>query len=334
MPDNTGSMVPFTDIDLDEISAKLIRYLRKELNLESVDYLEPLTRLTGGYETLICRFALNNVPENQLKPLILRIFAENSDIYQAPKESIVQNAMADLGYPVPKVHGTCIDKTILGNAFIIMDYVEGTTLFESNLLDDQIFDILGNLHAKLHTIDPGPIISKYTELGVDGRALTIDNRIEWLRTEANSNFPRLKVVVEWLFENRPNDPEFLNICHGDFHPLNILYGDGKVKAILDWGGFLFGDPALDVAWTTFLITVPARIVFPDIDPENAKEKYLNAYRKTRSLDETNMAYYSTIRSVSALVEGAQGQDVWDSPSMVKLLLSSIYEVTGIKIELP
>ena len=165
MPDNTENMEPFAGIDLDKMSVELINYVRKELDSESLDYLEPLTRLTGGYETLICRFHLSGVDEDLSRPLILRVFAEHSDFYQPIKESLVQNALVEKGYPVPAVYGTCTDKTILGNAFIIMDYFDGETLLDSNTPIDKVSAILGHLHARMHKIDPEPIITKFTEDG-------------------------------------------------------------------------------------------------------------------------------------------------------------------------
>ena len=96
MPDNSGNLKPFADIDVDKMSVKLIEYLRKELDSTFVDYLEPLTRLTGGYETFICRFQLSGVGERLSKPLSILVYAENSDYYQPLKESMLQNAMADV----------------------------------------------------------------------------------------------------------------------------------------------------------------------------------------------------------------------------------------------
>ena len=80
MPENAANLEPFADIDLDEMSVKLIDYLRKELDSTSVEYLKPLTRLTGGYETFICRFQLSGVDERLSKPLIIRVYAENTGI--------------------------------------------------------------------------------------------------------------------------------------------------------------------------------------------------------------------------------------------------------------
>jgi aminoglycoside phosphotransferase (APT) family kinase protein len=39
--------------------------------------------------------------------------------------------------------------------------------------------------------------------------------------------------------------------HGDLMPANLLVRDGKLAAVIDWGGFGLGDPAVDlmVAWT-------------------------------------------------------------------------------------
>ena len=334
MPENSENLEPFADINIDEMSVKLIDYLRKELGSKSVNYLKPLTRLTGGYETFICRFQLSGVDDRLSKPLIIRVYAENSDYYQPLKESMVQNAMADQGYPVPAVYSTCTDKTILGGAFIIMDYFEGKTLLDSNMPFDQVFDVLGNLHAKLHNIDPEPIVKKITETGMDSRVLKFESMLKGFRTQVNLNFFWLNEAAEWLFENRPNDPELLSVCHDDFHPRNILFKNGKVKAVLDWSGFLIGDPAMDVALTILLITIPTKLLSPDLDSEQFREMYLNAYRNTRPLDETNITYYGTVRSALALKEGAQGHGVWGHPKIIQLLLYSIYKTTGVKINIP
>ena len=50
-------------------------------------------------------------------------------------------------------------------------------------------------------------------------------------------------------------------CHGDFHTGNLLTRDGRVTAVIDFGGFGHGDPAcdLDIAYT--LMNPEARAVF-------------------------------------------------------------------------
>ena len=42
-----------------------------------------------------------------------------------------------------------------------------------------------------------------------------------------------------------------------------------------------------------------------VDFEQMKKVYLNCYRKIEPLDETNIAYYRSVRSVLALIDGAR-----------------------------
>lgn len=41
-----------------------------------------------------------------------------------------------------------------------------------------------------------------------------------------------------------------NLCHGDFHPQNILYNEEK-HWVIDWGGASRGDPEADACMTYF-----------------------------------------------------------------------------------
>ena len=72
----------------------------------------------------------------------------------------------------------------------------------------------------------------------------------------------VKRRIDWLLENRPPEPERLAVCHGDFHPLNILVQDGIVTGVLDWPGFIIADPALDIANTIVLSTIPFKHIAP------------------------------------------------------------------------
>ena len=83
-----------------------------------------------------------------------------------------------------------------------------------------------------------------------------------------------------------------------------------------------------------MITVPIKLLSPDLDTEEIRAMYLNAYRKTRPLDETNIAYYVTVRSVRALIDGAKGHVLFGHPEIIQLLLASIYENTGVEIKIP
>lgn len=49
--------------------------------------------------------------------------------------------------------------------------------------------------------------------------------------------------------------------HGDFHTGNLLTADGKLSAVIDFGGLGYGDPAVDLMMAHTLMTASGRAVF-------------------------------------------------------------------------
>jgi aminoglycoside phosphotransferase (APT) family kinase protein len=64
--------------------------------------------------------------------------------------------LAKEAYPVAKAHLICTDKSVLGGAFFIMDFLSGTPMMAAPI--EAIPMILGIAHAALHSIDPGSFI--------------------------------------------------------------------------------------------------------------------------------------------------------------------------------
>jgi hypothetical protein len=73
---------------------------------------------------------------------------------------------------------------------------------------------------------------------------------------------------------------------------------------------------------------------PSVDWDLMADLYLAAYRTHRSLDDTNLDYYRVRRCVMALVQGFEGQKVWQHPLIVRDLLAYILDITGIQITVP
>jgi aminoglycoside phosphotransferase (APT) family kinase protein len=191
--------------------------------------------------------------------------------------------------------------------------------------------MLGRTHAALHDIDPEPLLDLLRERGLDDRRYRLAGRMESLVDRASA-YAWLAETVDWLMENRPPESERLSVCHGDFHPMNILVRDGQVTGVLDWGGFMVADPIVDVATTVVLTTISAKHLLSLAEWETAVDMYLDAYRARRSLDLRHLDYYRVRRCAIALVDGASGQSVWQHPMIVKDLTEYIGKVAGIRIE--
>jgi aminoglycoside phosphotransferase (APT) family kinase protein len=316
---------------LEQVSDKLMAYLRTELNNTNIGYDIPLTPIVGGYETFTYHFKLKGVQSELAKPLVLRLFQEYRDPGQAIGESTVQNALAALGYPVPSVLFTGTDKAHLGGAFLIMEFLPGESMLVAAEEDMPL--LLGKAHAALHNIDPAPLQKALIVKGLDEHGYRLNGRLNgW--SNKSKIFPWLEESVQWLIKNRPPEPKDLAICHGDFHPLNILIKDGKVTAVLDWPGFMIGDAIMDVAFTMVLCSAVARHLLPTQNWDNFMSKYLEAYKSERPPDMTNLDYYRMLRCIIAFVDGAEGQEIWTTPSILTNLIGHVHDITKINVVLP
>ena len=322
-----------SNLDSPQLSEKLIAYLGNELENPGLAYAENLKQLQGGYETTIYRFQLKGVGDSYSQPLVLRLYPKSYGTQNATWESTIQNMLVNAGYPAPKAHFVCTDMSILGGAFFIMDYIPGQLLMSAPL--DTVLETLGKTHAELHKIDPTNLFDSFQEAGVSDYVYGLDSRFNNLRERAKKQ-PWIQAGVQWLLDHRPPEPDQVSVCHGDFHPLNILVENERVTGILDWSGFVVADPAFDVANTLVLITIPVKhlIDLPDevsaFDWNLAAEQYLSAYQQIKELDQTNLDYYRVRRCLLALVEGV----VWQHPLIIQDLIETIQKITGLQIELP
>ena len=107
-------------IPIDQLSDRLLAYLRSELNDPALHYDTPLTPVPGGYEAFTYRFRLANAAPPLSNPLVLRLFRPYANPRQAHSEGAVLNALYAQGYPAPPVHFTSADTTLLGGGFMVM----------------------------------------------------------------------------------------------------------------------------------------------------------------------------------------------------------------------
>ena len=325
---------------LDTIAHKLLAFLRVQRQDPALAYAVYPTPIQGGYETQVYRFQLSDTGYGDGRrlahPLLLRLYPARFGAGNAVRESIVQTVLAAHGYLVPRVHSLCTDLSILGGAFFIMDFLPGAPLALAP--PATVPALLGATQATLHRIDPAPLAAALTTHGQDIRHFQFDSRLADLQ-HRSAALPWLHGAVAWLIEQRPPAPPQLAVCHGDFHPFNVLAQDGVVTAVLDWPGFLIADPVQDLAATMVLMTIPVKQIGPTVGLDLSAtglaafvQHYLAAYQAAQPLDLTHLDYYQVVRCVSALVEGVEGHTLWQPPTVVVDLIDRIQTLTGIPLQ--
>jgi aminoglycoside phosphotransferase (APT) family kinase protein len=354
----------------DEIAARLLGYLAERWDLNDPDYSEQLQPVSGGFDTAIFGFELNDAPPAAYGHLILRLGREGSYPPRFALEAMTQNALADMGYPVPRVLVLETDTASLGGPFLVMRRLYGRPLGQGLAgfaVGASIADRLKNLarlpatfsainrtwvemQVQLHQLPVEPLLRAAASAGIDERMLTFDGQLARMATLVESGgLTALMPAVSWLQANRPDDRGSASICHGDFHPLNIMADGDTVTGVIDWANVVIAAPEMDVASAvTNIATLPIKVPAVAQVPlrlliGTLLSRYTAAYRRRRPLNEARLRYYQVFRAMvqlrpaaSAVLAGRSGGGAFHSSDGIRNLIAHIHKQGGprLKLELP
>jgi len=178
--------------------------------------------------------------------------------------------VADLGLPVPKVRGL----VELGGALaIVFERIDGGTTVEASagkpLRYTRLGKGLGELHATLHATPVRETMS------LPDQRHRLREKIEQAGSLSESMCLPLVARLDSL-------PSGDRVCHGDFHPENVLRSTDGRAVIIDWIDATIGDPLADVARTVVLIEggpLPDRWI-DRVRIRRRRSAFLKAYLRT------------------------------------------------------
>ena len=174
--------------------------------------------------------------ENRVVKLLREGFERDAD-----KEMPVIQAAFNAGLPVPAVEGLV---EVNGRRGIIMERINGPSMLD--VIEKQPWKItclarvLAELHVQLHSRETGAVPSIRD---------TIEKRV---RYEAGLPQETADAILNTMLKL----PDGNAICHGDFHPGNIIMSP-RGPVIIDWVDAARGNPLADVARTWLLSTMSA-----------------------------------------------------------------------------
>ncbi len=169
---------------------------------------------------------------------VLKHFQPGRPAAKVEREFMVTRAAKAAGLPVPAAYELVAVEGRLG---IVFERIEGVTMLKQFQSQPwKLFAatrLVAELHAQVHGWPAPPEIPPLR--------LRIEARIEDAQGLSEADKQIARRCLDRL-------PEGDALCHGDFHPDNILLtASGPV--IIDWGGGSRGDPLADVAQTIVLI---------------------------------------------------------------------------------
>src|SRR5947209_13647469 len=173
------------------------------------------------------------------------------------REFRVMRALADTPVPVPRVYALCEDDGVIGNAFYVMEHLDGRIFWDQRLPEiaspaerAAMFDSMNRVIADLHRVDYAAV-----GLGEFGRPGNYMGRqiARWsrqYRASETETIVAMDRLIDWLPEHLP--PESAPaIVHGDYRMDNLIFHKSEpvVIGVLDRELPTIGDPLTDLAYT-------------------------------------------------------------------------------------
>jgi aminoglycoside phosphotransferase (APT) family kinase protein len=274
------------------------------------------------------------------------------DPTRALKERATQNALARAGYPTPWVLAACADRGSLGAGFLVMERSAGRPLLEARPWG--VSAALTDAHLRLHALDPESLQRALDAEGraaggaFDRRTVALESHLDGLdRRIQRGPLLGLAPGMRWLRAHRPPGGRSV-VCHGDFHPQNLLADRRGVTAVLDWPNVLVAEPECDVAATLVILRLTPIALLPV--PRVLRglmaglrsimaARYLARYRRARPLDAARLSYYEAAGCMRGLVRAAEARvtgsaNALDASSFGDRLAARFSQVTGVAVSLP
>jgi len=254
------------------------------------------------------RFVLRKKPPGELLP----------SAHAVDQEYRVITALAETDVPVPRTHALCMDDGVIGQAFYVMDFMDGRVFRRLDLPDmdptqrADIYAAMNDTLAKLHSVDFDAV--GLTDFGRVGgyAARQVARWSKQYEAQKTDDLADMDSLMRWLPENIPAETE-TTLVHGDFRLENMIFhaSEPRVLAVVDWELSTLGDPLSDLAYNClpYYMADPNRGELTDLDPASgipAEADYVAEYaRRTGRPTGDHWTFYVVLSlfRIAAIVQG-------------------------------
>jgi aminoglycoside phosphotransferase (APT) family kinase protein len=236
-------------------------------------------------------------------PLVVRLLPSVDRVGQSHREAAVQGWAASKGFAAPAVLEVLAPDDLFGLPAQVMERAPGTTMLDALTarpwralaLVRQLADIQLALHAL--PLDGWPSSTDPVVL--------VDQRLALSRRAAGAlGDAELSAAVERasdLADIATMGPPV--VCHGDFHPLNVMV-DGATASVIDWTDAGLGPREADVARTLLLFQVASIAASSALERQLLKvagprlaSRYRRAYEASAALDEGRLRAWEALHAL-------------------------------------
>ncbi|MFD0771945.1 aminoglycoside phosphotransferase family protein [Bacillus sp. CGMCC 1.60114] len=220
--------------------------------------------------------------DNKIVKVFKKHFHNTESLYEAKKQEYAYSC----GLHVPKI----LEVTeIKSRQAIIMKYVKGKTvgdlLINNMELAEHYINICVNIQQKMHAVAVDSNLLEPMSEKLHRQIESVHNLDEKQKDKL------LRKLDSMVFEPR--------LCHGDFHPFNLIMSNDNVN-IIDWVDSSSGDIRADV-FRTYLL-------YSQYSVELA-EMYLRLYCKNTGLSKDEVFQWAPIIAGARLSENVSSENI-------------------------
>jgi aminoglycoside phosphotransferase (APT) family kinase protein len=215
-------------------------------------------------------------------------------------ETAAEKSATAGGVRVPAIYETL---SVGGRPGMVVERIYGKDLLEELAARPwriwSLGRVCGRLHARLNSVSAG------NELPEVRQSLAVQIRVSSLVPER---------YAEFALKELETLPEGDRLCHGDFHPGNVMLSDGE-PVVIDWPNATRGDYHSDFARGTLVLklgdppdTAPWLIRFSARFARTIiRSSYEGAYRKALTVDPALHRRWETVRAIHRLQDGIDSE---------------------------
>ncbi|WP_284734359.1 phosphotransferase family protein [Sphingosinicella terrae] len=230
-------------------------------------------------------------------------------------------ALAGQGFPVARSFGLCLDESVIGTPFYVMEMVQGRIFWDPAFPEiaaaerPAYFDAMNATIAALHRIDPQEAgLGDYGKPGnYFARQIARWSR-QYREDEAAGRIAAMDRLGEWLPANVPPDEPQPRIIHGDFRCDNMIFHPEhpQVIAVLDWELSTLGHPLADFSYHLMMYRMPDALAGRDLAALNlpSEADYVAAYcRRTGRDGIADLDFYMAFNlfRLAGILHGIKGR---------------------------
>lgn len=188
---------------------------------------------------------------------VIKVFDESYDTTDILNEALNTARVEKTGLNIPKLEAvTKVD----GKWAIVSDFIEGKTLTQLMRENPDRED---------------EYLNRFVDIQLDVHSRTcpmLNSLMEKMQRKISATAPYLDATTRYELHTRlAAMHEHRKVCHGDFHPSNVVITPDDQAFILDWAHATQGNASADVARTYLLFSLEGR--------QELAEKYLTLFCK-------------------------------------------------------